>query len=178
VSGLSVLSIKESENQQEENVEVDDIYDIEIEDHFLSEGYISSKFKRPAVNHDEDILIFDPFDQSIFYQNLFLDEIRLFTIEFEYLFNEKIMFTLEIPEGYALDEFPQAKNFELKGKALEFTFEVIPGEKEFLFISNLKINSPDIQVSAYKDLQRFAKLVSETLNSPIILKKVSNSSSL
>jgi hypothetical protein len=83
ISGLSLMSIKESQNQEPETAEENDTYDVEVEDHFLSERYVSSSFKRHAANVDEQILIFNPFDQSIFYQNLFLDEERRFTIEFE-----------------------------------------------------------------------------------------------
>jgi predicted protein tyrosine phosphatase len=54
-----------------------------------------------------------------------LDEERRLTKKFGYQFSEKIIFTLEIPDGYAIDEFPEAKNHKLISKKLEFDFEVV-----------------------------------------------------
>ena len=125
ISGLSLMRFKKSQNQEQKLAEEVDTYDVKAVDHFLLMHYVSSSFNRHVANVGEQILIFNPFDQSIFYQNLFLDEERRFTKKFEYQFSEKIIFTLEIPDGYAIDEFPEAKNYKLISKKLEFDFEVV-----------------------------------------------------
>jgi hypothetical protein len=101
-----------------------------------------------------------------------LEDIRYYPVEFEYKFRENMKFELTIPEGYSLDEYPRSIEMSMQRNELEFKFELIEKDNGMTFRSEIKINQPEIQISSYKDLQRFARIVSETLNSPIILQRV------
>ena len=70
-----------------------------------------------------------------------------------------------------MDEYPEPKSIAMDSKELEFTFQVTKSDGYFLFQSEILVNKEEIPVSNYKNPRRFAAVVSEQLNSPIILKK-------
>ncbi|MDR7128546.1 hypothetical protein J2X69_000878 [Algoriphagus sp. 4150] len=172
VLGLSFQSLKDAQlNQDPSDSEQSEAFDLTFEDNYLQEGFVRSKYKLPIHSSKGKLLFLTPFEQSIFYENLFTLEERKYPVEFEYGFFERINFQLIVPEGYELDEYPESKSISMNRNELEFTFTVTKSDSGFNFQSNILINQADIPVSRYNDLRSFALEVSELLNSPIVLKK-------
>ncbi|MFT4854857.1 MAG: hypothetical protein ACI9UV_000589 [Algoriphagus sp.] len=67
--GLNLLSLRESlrANGPRPEIQEEDAYDIQMEDHFLAEQYVFSSYKRPIDQTSPELLILTPFDQSIFF---------------------------------------------------------------------------------------------------------------
>ncbi|SFA80244.1 hypothetical protein [Algoriphagus aquimarinus] len=173
IFGLSVQSLKEIQLNQEQEVDEEySAYDVTFEDSFLEKEVVQSIYKLQIKESNDQLMVLTPFEQSIFFDNLFIAETRKYAVEFEYGFSERISFRLDIPEGYELDEYPESKSISMGSNELEFTFQVTDNDGVLTFESKVLVNQSEIPVSKYKDLRRFAIVVSEQLNSPIVLKKV------
>ncbi|WNJ16217.1 DUF3857 domain-containing protein [Pontibacter sp. G13] len=117
-------------------------------------------------------------DRIIVYPMLFwtLDESpfklekRNYPVDYRAPIEERIVLTLEIPEGYEVEEIPGDKRFMLPGRAGVFTFSSIRLGDKLQVMCNLSISQTVFTSLEYPNLKAFMEMVVEKHNEVIVFK--------
>lgn len=174
VTDLTVLAVIESlKAPQDMDSEAEGLvpYKVSMEDHFRKERYFVSDFHLPIRSEENGVVLLEPFMFSGFSKNPFLDQVRLYDIEFGFPINERMEFSFKIPEGYQLDEIPTSTSMVLDKDGLSFRYEVSKQDQTFLIQTELVIQKASHPAKRYGELKRFFELVSQSLSYPIVLVK-------
>lgn len=105
-------------------------------------------------------------------ENPFSDQVRKLPVEFGSVENTSVRFVLVIPEGYTVDEIPQACSYS--GCEGDVTFSFIHqriGNNLSVRLA-LSINRVIFTVDEYSDLNQLFGKIAELCNARIVLKKV------
>jgi hypothetical protein len=130
------------------------------------------KYNLEATANNEEILSITPsFDEAIG-QNPFVGETRLYPIEMPYLQSQEISATIEVPDGYKIDELPKSMKINYD-EAGETSFEYLISESENIisFRSTLKINRANFSPEEYTILRDFYSWIVKKQNEPIVFIK-------
>ena len=96
---------------------------------------------------------------------------RKFPIEFDYPYNHHIRVSLNIPEGYSVDELPKSVNLVTKNKQISLVYQVVHQGQQIGIKYELKLNKVFYPVDEYLELKQFWEMVAEINNSMLVLKK-------
>ena len=133
---------------------------------------VTVKYDLQPTSGDEELIYIKPtFDEAIG-KNPFPGEFRLYPIEMPYLQNQEVTATIEVPEGYKIDELP--KPFRINyDKAGETSFEYLISESDNIisFRSIFKINKTDFPPGQYIALRDFYAQIVNKQNEPIVFIK-------
>jgi hypothetical protein len=103
--------------------------------------------------------------------NIFVSESRLYPIDFRDLIDRTVVCTLEIPEGYTVEELPATKPSQLQGNGAKCTFSTTVNGNKIMVMSKLIFNKAFFLPSEYAGLREFyGKLVAKK-GENIVLKK-------
>lgn len=103
--------------------------------------------------------------------NIFVSESRLYPIDFQYLTDRTVVCTLEIPNGYTVEELPANKAIVLPDNAAKCTFSTTVNGNKIMIMSKLIFNKAFFLPSEYASLREFyGKLVAKKAEN-IVLKK-------
>ncbi len=148
------------DNYSVENL--DDIYSPLIEKMDLSLQVIDG----------EDIIYFNPLLFFKVDENPFVQEKRIYPVDFNYPAQEKYMLQMEVPEGYEVTEIPEKVYASLPNKAGRFTYQVILNGRNLMLISQININKQMFLPSEYLVLKQFYKLIVDKHSEVIVFKKI------
>lgn len=140
--------------------------DITLEKPVVVKGKISKEFEL------EDLIYVEPVLFDIFYDNPFKEEKRVSPIDIPYQIKYRLIYTLEIPEGYVVEEVPASNQLQLPENGASFKY--ISEEKGntisigITFSQNTLIFNQD----QYSSVREFYRLFHEQLENMIVLKKL------
>jgi hypothetical protein len=125
----------------------------------------------PTANN-EDLLYITPFLNEALGKNPFPGETRLYPIEMSYLQSQEISATIEVPDGYMIDELPKSFriNYDKAGGA-SFDYLISESENIISFRGTLKINKTNFPANDYFTLRDFFAQIVKKQNEPIVFKK-------
>ncbi len=106
-------------------------------------------------------------------ENPFKLEERKYPVDFGNKFSDEMTYTLEIPEGYSIEEIPQPINIKLPENGGSFLYVIKKvNEKTVQIVSRLKINKPIFLPTEYQYLKQFYNKIIEKHNELVVLKKI------
>ncbi|MFK7922241.1 MAG: DUF3858 domain-containing protein [Bacteroidia bacterium] len=106
-------------------------------------------------------------------ENPFETETRDYPVEFGARIDERVTFTLTIPEGYEIETLPEPTRVVLPGKVATFTYNTASIGSSVQILSTLEINKAFFGPEEYPDLRAFYAYVVNKQAEQIVLKKKS-----
>jgi hypothetical protein len=125
-----------------------------------------------AAQQIGDFIYLSPILYSNFQENPFKQEIRYYPVDFPYPFEEKYTTTIVIPEGYKVEELPEAINYQLKNEAGFFNYKLENKGHMIQLVSQLQIAKLKISPENYSDLKKMMDLLLQKHAEQIVLKKL------
>nr|WP_319512454.1 DUF3857 domain-containing protein [uncultured Draconibacterium sp.] len=120
-----------------------------------------------------DKIYINPLIANITDENPFKLEERKYPVDFGFKFKENEMVIFNLPEGYVVEELPEAFNAILPESKAVYLFSVQKlSEKQVQVVSNLTINQPIFQAEDYVSLKQLFNHIIEKQSQQIILKKI------
>ncbi|WP_372794251.1 hypothetical protein [Lutibacter sp.] len=115
---------------------------------------------------------FNPFFAEQFKENPFIQENRLYPVDFGYTRKYILNFSLEIPESYSIESFPDEKSIALPENGGNFSLSLNKNSNTKITLnSSIKINKPVFYNSEYQLLKELFKQIISSQKTPIVLKK-------
>jgi hypothetical protein len=156
--------------QVEEGVELEVV---STEDQLQEKNFHNINFKRQIEGAGEgDLIAFSPLDFSTFSKNPFTQEYRVFPVDFGYAFSETYAATVNVPEGYEIDDYPSSENISISSNAVNFLYEVQKMDNFLKITAKVTVRTPLIGPEQYGDLKFFMESVASKLSEPVIFKKI------
>ncbi|NOR28416.1 MAG: DUF3857 domain-containing protein [Lutibacter sp.] len=119
-----------------------------------------------------DKLYLSPFFTTQHKENPFKQENRLYPVNFGFPFKNAINFSLELPENYKIETYPESKAFVLIQNG--GTFNIITKNHEnsrFTLNSTVEINKPIYSNLEYHSLKNLFKHIIKSQKTPIAIQK-------
>ncbi len=120
----------------------------------------------------EDIFYFNPMFAEGIRKNPFKSAERVYPVEMPYASDETYMLTMEVPDGYVVDELPKQMLAKLdeKGSAM-FEYRITQSGNTISFRSRIKFSRTIFMPDEYANLREFYNLVVTKQNQQIVFKK-------
>lgn len=154
--GLSVES-HNIENANDIYKSVKEEYDVSIED---------------KLEMTDDLIYINPMLYDAVTENPFKLEKREYPVDFAIPIEETYMFTLNIPEGYAVESVPEKEVVTLPEKACLFTYTSAINGGKVTVTSRMRINKIVYAETEYEYLKEFYNLMIQKHAEQIVLKKI------
>ena len=147
------------------------ISDLTIHSNEVLEGYdIDFKITRKGTS-DNSIFYFNPMIMDRLGSNPFKLENRTYPIDYDYPFDESIVMTINIPEGWTIDELPQPVLYRLPGRSGEFRRIIRADDNQISMNYRLKIDKIRFMPEEYEVLKGMYDQMVSSLAERIVLKK-------
>lgn len=118
-----------------------------------------------------DALYFNPLLMQRIEENPFKLETREYPVDYSSAFERIYMCRISMPDGYQVDELPQAKVLSLPSNTGRFTYSVTQAGNLLNVISNFQINKSIFTQEEYPGLREFYNQVVAKQAEQIVLKK-------
>ncbi|SMD44020.1 Transglutaminase-like superfamily protein [Aquiflexum balticum DSM 16537] len=140
------------------------------------ESPITEKFELKGTGgiiFSGDLIYFNPFENMFLSENPFKLDSRVFPIDFIYPQKRQVVFGIEIPEGYVIDEMPKSLINHFADKGIVYSFRIASqGDQKIQIMISYQVNETMYKPSQYKDLREFFDLISQKQKESIVLKKI------
>ncbi len=147
-----------------------DPYNVSFEDHFRDEKFISASYHLPIRGLDGAVVLLDPFTFSAFAVSPFLEQSRVYPLEFGFPVQETMRFVVELPGGYLLDEYPESISLRSDVGDMAFVFDVRLEDETLKITSDLQIQvQGSISRGRYGEIRNFFQIVAEKLSEPVVV---------
>lgn len=121
---------------------------------------------------DEDILYINPMFGEGYKENPFKSEERLYPVEMPYVIDEVYLLTMEVPEGYVVDELPKSMMVKLNdNNDGTFEYRVSQSGNTISLHSKLKFKRAVFAPEEYEFLRNFFSYVVGKHNEQVVFKK-------
>ncbi|NDV94096.1 DUF3857 domain-containing protein [Dysgonomonas sp. 521] len=121
----------------------------------------------------DDFLYINPMLNKHIAENPFKEEKRVYPVEFDYLINYLQISDITIPEGYAVDELPQAAKLVLNDNDIILTYRFAQNGNQIKLHYQFQLKKLIFLPDEYEHLRDFyAKIVAKN-SEQIVLKKIS-----
>lgn len=123
----------------------------------------------------DDILYLNPMLRVHFEDNPFKTEERRFPINFSHLDTYSQVATIEIPEGYAIEELPKSEKFVFGDNGgISFTYMISKTGNMIQLQYHYQVKTLLILPDAYADLRDFFSKIVQKNSEQIVLKKIAD----
>jgi len=150
------------------------IEDLEDLDKPVIANYQLEMMNKAMVMGDEIFL--EPILFEKISENPFRIEERDYPIDFNYPRSTVYIAKFIVPEGYIIEEMPEACRMILKNNSATFTYSITPRENTIQVMYNFVLSKPVYFQMEYKELKELYNHIVSKLAEPIILKKIENES--
>jgi len=104
-------------------------------------------------------------------QNPFVSPTRELPIEFPFPTEERIMFTLNIPDNYSIEKLPEPLAIRLPNNEIVFSFQIAKRENQIQVIYRYQVATSILPAEYYEDLKGILESISKKMDEKIILVK-------
>lgn len=122
-----------------------------------------------SIDRIDNQIIISPFANLAEQDNPFKQEERALPVDLVYLRGNRLITTIEIPNGYKVVDLPGAKKMDTDNVSFSYMVHEKGGLIQVVAIYNFKKQS--YAASSYKELKAFMNTVTTTINSKIVLTK-------
>lgn len=127
----------------------------------------------PNYTKEEQIIYFNPFSGEQIKENPFKAAERKYPLEMPYMTKQSIVSTIQVPDGYTVDELPKMFNLKLDNSQGVFEYKIQFTEGVIKISSILEINRTNFSPAQYVKLRDFFSVVINKQNQQIVFKKKS-----
>ena len=118
-----------------------------------------------------DYIYISPILYSNFSENPFKLDIRHYPVDFPYPFEEIYSTTIELPEGYKVEDIPEAVEFKVGEQSAFFNYSIEVKQEIIVLTSQLRIMELKIQPDKYPALKKMFDIMMEKQSEQIVLRK-------
>lgn len=118
-----------------------------------------------------DLIYINPFFFLSEEVNPFLEDERIYPIDFDSTVDKVSVCNISIPDGYTVEEFPQSKVFSLPDNAAKCTFNLSANGNRIVVMSRLQINKTWFMQAEYGNLREFYSRIVAKYSENIVLRK-------
>jgi len=124
------------------------------------------------TDHSNEILYFSPtmFSNS-FRENPFKSDVRKYPVEMNYPINEMYILSMEIPEGYTIDELPKSAKVSYNGNEGMFQYQIEKTSNAINLRTVVKLSKALYKASEYSNLREFFTYVVKKQQEQIVFRK-------
>ncbi|NUO03216.1 MAG: DUF3857 domain-containing protein [Saprospiraceae bacterium] len=118
-----------------------------------------------------DLLYLSPVINPLFTENPFKVEDRKFPVDIPYIFSDKFVLQLELPEGFVLEEAPEPIKASLPNNGGTFQYTLSQNGNKLNLVTEVKISQQRFEPDTYPGLRHFFNLLLEKQQNPVVLKR-------
>ncbi|MBS1599566.1 MAG: DUF3857 domain-containing protein [Bacteroidetes bacterium] len=122
-------------------------------------------------NMTDDIIYFNPMMSEAYKENPFKSADRKYPVEMPYTMDELYSFSMEIPEGYVVDELPKSARVMLNDKEGMFEYLIQKNDIGIQMQMRIKLNKALFLPEDYSTLRDFFASIVKKQSEQIVLKK-------
>lgn len=135
-------------------------------------GYLSMPME--DADEDADILYIPLFLEDAVLKTPFQNEKRYYPVEYPYTRSYVTTVSIEIPEGYKVDELPENKQVKLPNGMGLFDYKVTVEDQTVNVSTTVNIKKGKIKPNYYPELREFYTQIIGKFKETLVLKKVEN----
>lgn len=124
-----------------------------------------------APGKDDDIIYFNPMLTEGYKTNPFKSDDRKYPVEMPYTTDETYIFTMDIPEGYVVDELPKSTKVKFNEDEGYFEYLVVKSETGIQLRSRISLNKATFLPEEYSSLRDFFAYIVKKQSEQIVFKK-------
>jgi hypothetical protein len=124
-----------------------------------------------TTGFDADIIYFDPVVDKFFDENPFKASQRKYPVELPYPYDYTYDVTMDIPNGYVVDELPKSVNASLNGTDGHFLYQISKDQYTVQVHMKLQLNKTLIAPEDYNALRDFFTMVVKKQTEQVVFKK-------
>ena len=125
-----------------------------------------------SINKEDNIIYFNPMFAEGQKENPFKSTERKYPVEMPYTSDETYVLTLQVPDGYTVDEIPKSIKVKLNEEGEgEFEYIIAQSENTISLRSRLRFSRATFLPEEYDLLREFFNLVVKKHNEQIVFKK-------
>ena len=134
---------------------------------------VTVKYKLGFDTDGMDILYINPTFGEGLKKNPFSASRRNYPVEMPFSQDETIIATIEVPDGYAVDELPQQVlvNYDEEGKSF-FEYRIRQSKNNISFLNRIKLNKAFFTPDEYDMLREFFTIIVKKQSEQIVFKKI------
>jgi hypothetical protein len=118
-----------------------------------------------------DLFYFNPMLDEGYKTNPFESADRKYPVEMPYVRDETYTLTMDIPEGYMVDELPKPSKVLFNDGEGYFEYLIVKSEGNIQFRSRLKLNKASFKPEDYSSLREFFGFIVKKESEQIVFKK-------
>lgn len=123
------------------------------------------------VNAAGDFIYLQPMFNQAVKENPFKLEQRNYPVDFAFTLQNKYVLSLQIPEGYVVDESPESARIALPNRDGQFLYHISHMNNTVQILSEIKINRVVFDAQAYPFIKEFYEMIVAKHAEQIVLKK-------
>ncbi|MBC7748235.1 MAG: hypothetical protein H7Z76_06620 [Methylotenera sp.] len=172
---LSLISKEDYITSQENSYNNVEILDYKLQNFDDLSKPIIENYNFKSTNEIEIIgnkIFFSP---MLFFKNNknpFYQKTRNFPIDFGYPFSKRYIVSIEIPEGFKIENIPAPIELSTPNKLANFRFNISASDSKIQIVINYSINSAVIPDELYIEIRDFFSKMAYKENEKIVLKKL------
>jgi len=120
---------------------------------------------------DAGVLYFNPIFGEGWHENPFKAADRKYPVEIPYVIDDTYIFSMDIPEGYTVEEAPKSTRVAYNGNQGYFEYLIAKEGNLLQLRARLKLNRANFQPEDYASLRDFFGYVVKKENEQVVLKK-------
>jgi len=121
------------------------------------------------IDKIDNQFIFSPFANLTEEDNPFKQETRSLPVDLVYLRSKRLIATIEIPEGYKVEELPLSKKIDSDNVAFNYIARI--NSNKIQVIASYQFKKQSYPAKNYRELKDFMNTVTKKINTKIILVK-------
>jgi hypothetical protein len=118
-----------------------------------------------------DLFYFNPMLNEGYKENPFKSADRKYPVEMPYAMDETYTLSMDIPEGYVVDELPKSTRVLFNDDEGFFEYLIVKGDGNIQFRSRIKFNKANFKPEDYASLRDFFGFVVKKQSEQIVFKK-------
>lgn len=135
------------------------------------EGNVKQQFKLIKPCDRTDILYIQPFLYGLASEPLFKRDSRQAVVDFPYGMQQTISTTIQVPEGYEVDQLPEEDTYLLTNKGALFTFKALAGIEQVTITITFIMKKLTYTSLEYPELKDFFEEFAKLSKTVIVFKK-------
>jgi len=136
------------------------------------EDPISIKYEMELDPLKGDVAYINPMFAERWKKNPFTSTKRYYPVEMPYTIDDTYLLTIQMPEGYTVDEMPKQMVLKLDDKeSAVYDYRISESGSTISLRSQLKINRTMFTIEEYESLRQFFSMVVNKQSEQIVLKK-------
>jgi hypothetical protein len=144
----------------------------EIEDLKNLDGSATVKYAFKVPMNDEDIIYFNPLLTEAYKTNPFKSAQRFYPVEMSYPVNETYLLTMDVPEGYKVDEMPKSVRVNYNDDEGKFEYIIKNSNGIIQMRCSIVLYKATFQPDEYNNLRDFFGYIVKKQNEQIVFKKI------